>query len=83
MAILCSPVSANDLQAAEKDNSVFIIRKLDYSERNTGYLSRQSFFDYYDEFPFKLMFVFGKQDAIIVRNASDKQIVENKLASIF
>ncbi len=79
MAILCSPVSANDLQAAERDNSVFIIRKLDYSERTSGYLTRQRFFDYLDELPFRLMFVFGSRDTVIVRNASDKQVVEQKL----
>lgn len=79
MAILCSPLSANELQTVERNNSVYIIRRLDYSEKVFGYLVSEKFFDNYDEFPFKLMFVFGNDDTIIVRSTVDKQEVRRKL----
>jgi uncharacterized protein YbaR (Trm112 family) len=83
MAILCSPLSANELQIAEKSNGVFIIRKLDYSERTSDYITSQRFLDSYDDLPFKLMFVFGGNDAIVVRGPIDRQEVQRKLDYVF
>lgn len=83
MAILCSPLSANELQIAEKINNVFIIRKLDYGEKTSDYITNQKFLDKFDDLPFKLMFLFGNRDSIVVRSNNDREEVERKLGLVF
>lgn len=82
MAILCSPVSASELQTTEKNHSVFIIRKMDFSDNTSGYIRHQQYLERIDAFPFKLMFVFGSDDVIVVRNTRDRKAVQEKLGCV-
>jgi hypothetical protein len=77
MAVLCAPLSGRDLLNTERSNNVRILRRLEY----------ESFLDYFRDgflsdlatFPFKLMFVFGQGDAIVISSAEDKLEVERRL----
>lgn len=73
MAVLCAPLTARDLLQAEKLNNVFIMRRLEY-DVDASYFSERAFA------PYKLMFVFSRQEAIVVRSRQDMQEVQRRLA---
>ncbi|RYD55799.1 MAG: hypothetical protein EOP56_14645 [Sphingobacteriales bacterium] len=82
MAVLCAPLTGNDLLHTEKTNNVTIMRMLEY-DNTASYFSADRFLANLVEAPWRMMFIFGQQDFIIVRTAEDKQEVCRRLDGRF
>jgi hypothetical protein len=78
MAVLCTPLTGKDLLHTEKTNNVTIMRMLEY-DNTARYFSAERFIANLVDSPWKMMFIFGQQDFIIVRTAEDKQEVRRRL----
>ena len=77
VAVLCTPLSGKDLLNTERTNNVRILRRLEYHD-HTDYFNG-SFFGNLANSPLKLMFIFGLEDVILVRNAEDRDKVQRRL----
>ena len=78
MAVLCTTLTGRELLSTEKNNNIVIMRMLEY-DHTANYFAEERFVNNLVDAPWRMMFIFGQQDFIIVRTNEDKQEVRRRL----
>jgi len=80
MAIVCKPLSSNDILEVEKENNVVIFRRMLY-DKQAGCEALISYIKKLSQ-PLKYLFIFGLNDCLLINGTEDMETALNRLVSM-